>query len=297
MKIKIREGDGSVAEVKLFVCCHQPKAIPDHPLLIPVQVGAALAEERFPGFFQDDAGENISEKNRSYCELTAHYWAWKNIDADYCGFFHYRRYLYPDPAEKRLYLVEREPTPALLGKLGYGGFEALIRRYDLLLPKAEDMHLSVREHYANARFHHRKDLELMERIVLERHPEMAGALEGYLSGTACYFGNIFIMRRELFHHFCGWLFPLLEEFDRRADVSGYDPGERRVDGYLSERLLGVYLAFWRDRLKVLELPRVQFYSHREYLRRRILNGLLPPGSKRRSVVKRGKETVKKTLGV
>ncbi len=27
-----------------------------------------------------------------YCELTAQYWAWKNEDADYYGFCHYRRY-------------------------------------------------------------------------------------------------------------------------------------------------------------------------------------------------------------
>lgn len=287
-----------MAEVKLFVCCHQPKAIPDHPLLVPVQVGAALSEQRFPGFFQDDTGENISGKNRSYCELTAQYWAWKNVEAEYYGFFHYRRYLYPDAAEKRLYLVEREPaTAALLERLGYGDFEELIRRYDLLLPKAENMYLSVREHYAKARFHHQKDLGLMERIVLEHHPEMAGALERYLTGTVLYFGNIFIMRRERFHHFCGWLFPLLEEFDRRADLSGYAPGELRVDGYLAERLLGVYLTFWRDKLRVLELPRVQFYSGREFVRRRILNRLLPPGSRRRSVVKRRKEAVKKALGI
>ena len=38
-------------------------------------------------------GENIYPKNPDYCELTAQYWAWKNIDCDYYGFFHYRRYL------------------------------------------------------------------------------------------------------------------------------------------------------------------------------------------------------------
>lgn len=282
-----------MADVKLFVCCHQPREVPNHPLLVPIQVGAALARERFPGFLQDDTGEHISEKNRSYCELTAQYWAWKNVDADYYGFFHYRRYLYPDPAARGLYRVERDPTPALLDKLGYGGFEELIRRYDLLVPKGEDMHLSVREHYAGAPFHHREDLERTERIILERHPEMAGAMEEYLSGTVCYFGNISIMRREVFHHFCRWLFSVLEEFDRQSELSGYSAGERRVDGYLAERLLGVYLTHWGDKLKTLELPRVHFYSGGEYVRRRILNTLLPPGSRRRSIIKRQKGKMKR----
>ncbi len=90
-----------MADIKLFVCCHRPEKVPKHPLLYPIQVGAALSEVRFPEFLYDDTGENISEKNRSYCELTAQYWAWKNVRADYYGFFHYRRYLYPDTKAKR----------------------------------------------------------------------------------------------------------------------------------------------------------------------------------------------------
>ena len=42
----------------------------------------------------DDEGDNISNKNKTYCELTAQYWAWKNMEADYYGFFHYRRYFH-----------------------------------------------------------------------------------------------------------------------------------------------------------------------------------------------------------
>jgi len=81
--------------INIFVACHHPIFVPNHPLLIPIQVGAALTSERFPGFLYDDTGDNISSKNRSYCELTAQYWAWKNINVDYYGFFHYRRYLFP----------------------------------------------------------------------------------------------------------------------------------------------------------------------------------------------------------
>ena len=273
-------------DIKLFVCCHQQVQVPKHPLLVPIQVGTALADSHFPGYLHDDTGNNISAKNRSYCELTAQYWAWKNIEADYYGFFHYRRYLYPDVNAKLPYRVELGASLSLLDKLGCGGFEQLIRQNDIIVPKGENMYVPVRDHYANAPYHHRKDLELAEQVVREHHLEMVPALEAYLSGTVCYFGNIYIMSRKIFHDYCAWLFPILEEFDRRVDASNYSPQEQRVDGYLAERLLGVYVTFRRSELKTLELPRVHFYSKPEYVQRRLFNGILPPGSKRRSLVKR-----------
>lgn len=277
-----REG----TDIRLFVCCHRADPVPAHELLTPIQVGAALAGERFPGFVQDDTGENISAKNRSYCELTAQYWAWKNVEADYYGFFHYRRYLYPDPGAKRPYRVEREPDGALLERLGYGHFRELIDANDVLLPLREEMEIPAREHYAAAPYHRREDLELAEELVRERDPELIPALESYLSGTALYFGNISIMRREIFRDYCGWLFPLLEEFDRRADWAGRNAQEWRVDGYLAERLLGVYMTARREELKILELPRAHFYGAEEYGRRKALNTLLPPGTKRRAAMKK-----------
>lgn len=278
-------GTIGVAEIKLFVSCHQQTPVPAHPLLVPIQVGVALSEERFPGFLQDDAGDNISAKNRSYCELTAQYWAWKNAQADYYGFFHYRRYFYPGERAKRPYRIEGAPTSELLDRLGYERFSGLISQYDLILPKGENMRISAREHYAKAPFHHGKDLELVEQIVREHSQEMGRAADRYLSGTICYFGNIFIMKRQVFHDYCGWLFPILEEFDRRADVCCYGVQERRVDGYLAERLLGIW-ATAHTEMQRLELPRVHFVEDpAERRRKELLNFLLPPGSVRRSRIK------------
>lgn len=275
-----------MANIKLFVCCHQKTFVPEHPLLVPIQVGAALSKQRFPGFLHDDTGENISEKNRSYCELTAQYWAWKNIEADYYGFFHYRRYLYPGINAKRPYRIEREPSLSLLDKLGYNDFIQTIQQYDIIVPKTENMHTSIRSHYTEAPYHHADDLELVEQIVCSTHPEMVQPLEKYFSSTLHYFGNIYIMRRETLQDYCGWLFPILGEFDYRKDTTTYSPQEKRVDGYLAERLLGVYVTSQRDRFRTLELPRVHFLHGKDYAKQRLAYTVLPPGSKRRAVIKK-----------
>ncbi|WP_158099334.1 DUF4422 domain-containing protein [Pseudoflavonifractor sp. An85] len=281
-----------MSEIKLFVCCHQAgQRVPAHPLLCPVQVGAALAQEHFPGFAHDDEGENISQKNRSYCELTAHYWAWKNVQAGYYGFFHYRRYLYLDEHAKRPYRLAGELTAETLEPLGLDQLGSWLEGKDCVVPLGEDMHISVREHYAKAPYHHGKDLKLVEEIVAEQHPDYVPAMEEYFSGTMCYFGNIFIMKKPLFDQYCGWLFSILEEFDRRADTTGYSTQELRVDGYLAERLLGVYVTHLRSthQTQVFELPRVQFEPDQTKLRKRqLLNALLPPGSRRRAWVKKGR---------
>lgn len=277
-----------MADIKLFVCCHQPTEIPNHPLLVPIQVGTAIVGSHFPGFLYDDTGDNISVKNRSYCELTAQYWAWKNVQADYYGFFHYRRYLYPDAKAKRLYQIKRKAEISLLDKLGYEGFADLIQRYDLILPMGENMYIPVREHYAKAPFHHQEDLELIEEIVREVSSGYWQALEQYLSGTVCYFGNIFIMCKKLFQDYCNWLFPILEEFDRRADTSSYSPQELRVDGYLAERLLGGFYYMVKDTGdRILRLPRVDIIQENgKRWKRKILAAAFSPGSKRRALMKR-----------
>lgn len=278
-----------MGDIALYVCCHRETEIPAHPLLRPIQVGAALAGRRFPGFLHDDEGENISERNRAYCELTAQYWAWKNSEAEYAGFFHYRRFLYPDAAARRPYILSPTLTDDALKRLGYDGFEAMIRDHDLILPRREEMYVPVRQHYAEAQFHHGDDLARMERIVAELYPDDVSAADAYLSGTAQYFGNIFIMRRSVFDAYCSWLFPLLEEFDRRTDTSGRSPQEARVDGYLAERLLGVFVQAYCGNLKTLELPRVIFTGKDAGFRRKLLYFCLPPGTKRRAAVKRAEQ--------
>lgn len=262
-------------DIKLFVCCHEPVPVPAHPLLYPLQVGTALTGEHFFGFSHDDDGDNISSMNRFYCELTGQYWAWKNVQADWYGFFHYRRYLYPDIQARRPYVIMREPVP---NKLGFDRFSELIGQYDMILPMEENMYISVREQYG--KIHRNADLVWMEQHVQRMHPEIADALEKYLCGTRQFFGNIYIMRRGVFQDYCTWLFPMLAAYDSEMPNKPH-----RTDGYLAERLLGVYATYRCRGIKTLELPRAHFFTGWEYTEKRMLNAILPPGTRRRAAVK------------
>ena len=76
--------------VSIYTMTHVPFTPPEDPVYIPLQVGRAL-HDGF-GYQGDDTGDNISEKNPYYSELTGLYWIWKNDGADYAGLSHYRRH-------------------------------------------------------------------------------------------------------------------------------------------------------------------------------------------------------------
>ena len=77
-------------QTTIIVATHKPYWVPEDPMYLPVQMGHAIHPAI--GYIGDDTGENISERNANFCELTGLYWAAHNIDSDYIGIVHYRRY-------------------------------------------------------------------------------------------------------------------------------------------------------------------------------------------------------------
>lgn len=283
--------------IKIYVSCHKDFHVPERSYLFPIQVGSALTEERFPGMLRDnDGGDEISSLNRIYCELTGQYWAWKNDAADYYGFFHYRRYLDFNllHSAKKPYLLRWLPTEKVLSECGYNdeNIRRVISAHDVIVPIPEDMRVPVYDHYRDAPNHRIQDLDLVIGIIKEKYPDYYPAAKRYLDQSAQYFGNIFIMSRDVFGHYCKWLFGILAEYDKLKDTTGYSKQELRVDGFLAERMVGMYL-FWLKEQKefsVLELPRLHFEgmggTKSGYFKKKITNLLLPPGSKLRSKVKK-----------
>ena len=79
-------------KIEIFTCYHKIYDIAKSDVIVPIHVGKALSCVNL-NMQGDDTGDNISVKNRYFCELTALYWAWKNSNADIIGLFHYRRFL------------------------------------------------------------------------------------------------------------------------------------------------------------------------------------------------------------
>lgn len=81
-------------DTRIYVMTHKKYSKPDLPEYMMLQVGAALHEDL--GYTADNTGDNISDKNPNFCELTGIYWLWKNISCDIIGICHYRRYFVID---------------------------------------------------------------------------------------------------------------------------------------------------------------------------------------------------------
>lgn len=240
-------------QLRIFVTTHKDVERFHSSVLQPVQVGWARPRKRLLWAYQDDTGNNISDQNALYCELTTQYWAWKNIDAEYYGFCHYRRYFDFSPEEH-----EENPYGEIMdGFIDYdsqkryclddASMRAAVAGVDVITTGVNDFsqfsehYTSPRDLYKRSPYLHVEDFDRMMDILVEDHPDYREDAEAYLAGTTSCFCNMFIMRKELFFRYCAWLFPLLERFVAGWDQTYASHETLRTPGHLSERLLNIFL--------------------------------------------------------
>lgn len=244
--------------IAIFVSTHKPVHRFESSIMQLVQVGAAQAKVRFADTLHDDEGENISERNPAYCELTTQYWAWKqNLDVDYVGFCHYRRYFdfNPEHHTENSYgeVIDGyiDEASAVAYHLDDASIVRAVRGYDVVTTGVNDIRrfmgprATMRTHYAKAPALFERDLDHMMDILVAHHPEYAPDVRTFLEGHEACFCNMFIMRKDIFDAYCAWLFPLLDEFMATSDMSRYSKEALRTPGHLAERLLNIYLIHQR----------------------------------------------------
>jgi lipopolysaccharide biosynthesis glycosyltransferase len=254
-------------DIKIFVShrIDQDSETIDNPLFVNVRCGAVYDTRENVSMLGDDTGDNISEKRESFCELTVQYWAWKNVEADYYGLCHYRRYLSFSP--------QKLPED-IYGAVNYNHLsdfqETLpdnnviveqIAKYDLLVTSPANLqHVNIKNLYQQYESHSPlrvADLEMTLEIINEIYPEYLKSAKKYLNGRLFYPCNLFIMKKELFNMYCEWMFTILSKLEDRIDTTYYSIEGKRTIGHIGERLLGVFYTYMQDNCKQYKTGIVQ----------------------------------------
>ena len=239
--------------VRVFIATEIAADFPECSIMEPVQIGAALAEERLADVLGDDAGDNISDQADRYCELSVQYWAWKNVDADYVGFMLHHRYLNFSGAYCRENpfgeIVEDYVDVDAAQRYGLDEAHVLaaLDGYDILTTKLQHVrsipggNTTPLERYEHEPYCKGSDVDRIYRIMAAQQPDYVEDFVDYLAGHKTRLCNLYVMRQDIFHAYCAWLFPMLEEFCKE-DASRESIMSLRAPARLAEMLLNVFLA-------------------------------------------------------
>lgn len=247
-------------EVKILVCHHKKSPYIKNECFVPIHVGKEISNVDLPYCISDNEGDNISAKNKSWCELTALYWAWKNLDADYYGLMHYRRYLNFNQNDGGYSIFNDINNDAITE---YGWEPELVKekckKFDIITAPEWNIHpvglnhmvMNAYDFYAKE--HYRKDMDVVIDIVKNDFPQFYFPLLDSLSNRTCFFGNIAIMKAEYFNEYCSFLFGVLSKAEEKIDISDYDSYQYRIWGFIAERLINCYKLYAQSRYKNIKI--------------------------------------------
>lgn len=228
-------------DIKIAVATHKKYWMPDDPVYIPLHVGHSLHKDKDFGYIGDDTGDNISDRNESFCELTGLYWVWKNLKADFKGLVHYRRHF-----TRGHFWFDKKSSVYTRSD-----FRQKLTETDILLPCRRNYYIETNQsHYAHA--HYLSDLQQTRTVISTECSAYLPAFDRQMERTGAHMFNMMVMRSDYFDAYCKWLFSVLFEVEKRTDVSGYDAFQRRLYGYLSELLTDVWIE--TNRLSYKEIP-------------------------------------------
>lgn len=229
--------------IKILVATHKNYKMPaDTSVYLPIHVGCEGKENL--GFQGDNAGENISTLNPYYCELTGLYWAWRNLDCDYLGLVHYRRYF---TKMTKKYNESINIDDVILNR---HEIEQLLESSEVIVPKRRKYYIeTLYSHYDHT--FDGTHLDLARTMIEMKSPEYLPSFEKVMKQRSGYMFNMFIMKKELADDYFTWLFPILDSMYESMDLSGLTDFEARLFGRVSELLFNVWLD--KNNLKIKEV--------------------------------------------
>ncbi len=211
-----------MSKVQILVCAHKADAnIRNNDVYKAIQVGCAINNIDL-GYLKDNVGDNISERNPRWCELTALYWGWKNIkDTNYSGLAHYRRYFDIDITEENI--------------------ESQIGSHDIIVGEPMLFNTTIFDHFV--KWSTMEDYYLLIDTILTLFPDCKESIEKYIINSNRFIPfTMFIASKKVFDDFCGFVFPIVFELEKRLQSHNYVRLNRFI-AYSGELLLGLYVTY------------------------------------------------------
>ena len=233
---------------KLLIATHKLYEMPQDALYETIQVGAKGKEQLHPDYLRDDSGMEISDRNPYYCELTAVYWAWKNLSADAYGVVQYRRYFAKDKP------ISKDPSERLKHVLTLQDAQALLADADGIVPQKRKYYIeTLRSHYEHTI--HENHMELARELVKARCPAYLPYVDRVYGRTWGYMFNMFLLKRPYADDYCNWIFDLLFELEKQIDTTQMSAFHKRLYGRVSEILFNAWVLKKQEEGMVLkEVP-------------------------------------------
>lgn len=197
-----------------------------------IQVGCALTDIRLDNAVVDNIGENISDRNKQFCELTATYWIWKNAKEEYVGLEHYRRFFI---LPNKLYSLLKT------------------NEIDVILPVPLFVAPNIADNY---KFRHDANIwDDMMAVLEQKYPEdYPRVCEYFAQGVFCPC-NMVIAKKDVFDRMCEWLFSILLTVHEKNQTLE-DRYQNRYPGFLAERLMSAYFFIHRNEFNTIFADKV-----------------------------------------
>ena len=224
-------------KIKILVCTLKKGDFNHDNVYIPIQGGKAISDVNL-GIQGDDTGDNISEKNKRYCESSVLYWAWKNLkDVEYIGLAHYRR----------LYNL----------KISDENIDKLMKGKDFLLIKPVILPTSNADKFERTVC--TEDWCILLDTILELYPGYKKSIVDYFYRNKFIPYSMFITKRNELDNYCKFLYDILFCVENRLCSFKYARMNRSL-AYMGEWLLGLYCYHNNFRIKYVKVDNNQIRS-------------------------------------
>lgn len=243
----------------IYIATHKAFDVPKLDEYVPLQVGAE--NKKTLGYLQDNTGDNISLKNPNYCELTGLYWIWKNQKDQFKGLVHYRRYFGKSNFSSNIKDVYT-----------YDEMVSMLSNADIILPYVEHFKQNAKDEIL-IKCCTKTIFDKLETVLREKYPEYGKDFDDVFSNNKCTLFNMMFCKSTLFDEYCEWLFGILFELETYVDMSQLNDYQKRLYGFLSERLLNVWVKHNNLKIKHVSVISVEMglMQRLQLIRRRITN--------------------------